>query len=155
MQFNFKFSPEVSYGSVKYWLISILYLSYYYSYWINFHMLSIWQIVCSLITFSILNSVWLVFCLLEFRSAAFCKNPLVFWFSHMITNFEFRIFVIISNTRVKIGTRLKIYRFPVFLVLECTHPLMLHSYICRLYSSKYWSFFWRQQNLLHCVSNKF
>ena len=39
---------------------------------------------------------------------AFCKNYFIFWYSHIITNFEFRIFIIMLNVEVIIYACLNI-----------------------------------------------
>ena len=42
---------------------------------------------------------------------SFCKYVSMFWYFHMVTNFKFRVFVIMMNTIVNICTRLNITRF--------------------------------------------
>ena len=44
-------------------------------------------------------------------SAAFWKNIFVFWYSHMIPNFEFRIFLIMFYILLSIRLQLNIERF--------------------------------------------
>ena len=57
------------------------------------------------------------------RSVVFSMIVRVFWYSHMVTNFEFRIFVIMSNTIVIICTWLNINRSDFDYVLWC---VLLH-----------------------------
>ena len=45
---TFVFPPDCSYGSGKYQIIFIQYLSYYSSYWMNYYSPSTWNIVCHL-----------------------------------------------------------------------------------------------------------
>ena len=74
----------------------------------------------------------------------FCKNVLKFWYSYMITNFKFRIFLIIFFIKVNICALLYINRLMYYdicycifslyhLIYQYTYFMILKSYICKTF----------------------
>ena len=82
-------------------------------------------------------------------SVAFCKNVFIFWYSDKITNFKFRIFIIIFKNQVNVHTRIynnmfqfdcyiaNIVVFINYLINKYTHCLMLESYISKFRCLKF------------------
>ena len=67
-------------------------------------------------------------------SAALCEKVFIFWYSHMITNFEFKIFVIILSNIFNRRTRLNIAWFHFcFLLYLPIIPSILS--ICTIYDT--------------------
>ena len=86
-------------------------------------------------------------------SVAFCKNILVFWYSHMTTSFEFRIFVIILNTTLSI-------RYSVFDWTSASFIWLFYDmcyYICQLFDQvyQYLHFLIQQSNACTFCSSRF
>ena len=95
-----------------------------------------------------------------------CKYIFVFWYYHMINNFEFRIFVIILNIKVNIGTWLNTGRFyldcsMICLVLFIKYLIWLfyvhiiwycsHMYVNFVFQSS--DVLLQRQSFLHCMSS--
>ena len=86
-------------------------------------------------------------------SVAFCKNILVFWYSHMTTSFEFRIFVIILDTILSI-------RYSVFDWTSASFIWLFYDmcyYICQLFDQvyQYLHFLIQQSNACTFCSSRF
>lgn len=89
------------------------------------------------------------------------------WYSHMMKNFEIRIFVIILNTTFNTYTLINISRFFLLLydvlwhllTISCSSSkkyfLMQQSYASKFCFSEFWLISQQQQTFLCCVYNIF
>ena len=90
-----------------------------------------------------------------FRSTlcvSFCKNIFVFWYSHMLSNFQPKILIIFLNIKVNIAMHPNLGQFHLrlFYDMRCricqlfhaacwfTHSLIPQSYACKFCSSRFW-----------------